>query len=735
MQNNDKGGSLDIEEIKDSNIDNQSQIIQKMNDLLVKQFDANIKAFQHFFPEVLSKFDNFSPSRSFEFFCSENGIPNLRFVDNGDVLYQVENPREFYKDEINLFLNSNKHIFCFHSQYDPYGQLTFKYLNEAISVVTQAKKQEEIIKLSDSDYIQNLIMFGCGLGYQLEELYDRIDVLNLVLIEPSKDIFYASLFAFDWNSFLNNLSSKNLTVKIIVESDANMVLEEMQKFYYERGVFVSSEASFFRTYGAVDNFDMDILTKGYPQTIVGTLGFFDDFLFGISHCCDSILKGKGFVVDTKLKDEFTQLPVFVIGSGPSLDNDIPFIRKFQDKAIVIACGTAIDALYHAGIKPDFYSCTERGPEVAQALEIIPDKHFFDDIILITGSATHPLVTQYFKHTAIFGKKDERFVSYLKANLKDFSNVQEIELMNPLVGNVGLSSALHLGFKKFYLFGIDCGKRLSAEKIHSKYASLYNNYGPNDQGPQFSSAIRAEANFGGDCGTNELFLTSAQMIHSVLYKFKDNHVECYNCSDGLFIKGTKPCRSDTLSESFMNLRQIDKKSFFEYMIKERTVSFELDSKTLHGVIHKELFNHICQNIIGMLKEATSSRRDVVLKMQEISEFLDKISKKVSRFYSHCVTSSLQRMFIEVSLALNISKDESKCMETADRVLKLTERLLGEMQDVFGFLPDYVCAEHKKHFKDGKLGKPFSDHEAPNIPANAVITKKDYDDPLKVFEKKQ
>ena len=73
---------------------------------------------------------------------------------------------------------------------------------------------------------------------------------------------------------------------------------------------------------------------------------------------------KNFVLRHQTLDKkYAKLPVFVIGSGPSLDNDIPFIRKNQDKAIVVACGTAIDTLYHAGIKPDFYACTERTPEI------------------------------------------------------------------------------------------------------------------------------------------------------------------------------------------------------------------------------------------------------------------------------------------------------------------------------------------------------------------------------------
>ena len=69
-------------------------------------------------------------------------------------------------------------------------------------------------------------MIGIGLGYHLARLYEQVEVENLVLIEPDTDVFYSSLFAFDWKNLLEYLhQSKHLINFLIgVESLKNLFL-------------------------------------------------------------------------------------------------------------------------------------------------------------------------------------------------------------------------------------------------------------------------------------------------------------------------------------------------------------------------------------------------------------------------------------------------------------------------------------------------------------------------------
>ena len=56
-----------------------------------------------------------------------------------------------------------------------------------------------------------------------------------------------------------------------------------------------------------------------------------------------------------------EIPVIITGSGPSLEKDLPVIKKSQDFCLVIAASSSVMALSNAGIKADIVVSTDGGP--------------------------------------------------------------------------------------------------------------------------------------------------------------------------------------------------------------------------------------------------------------------------------------------------------------------------------------------------------------------------------------
>ena len=90
---------------------------------------------------------------------------------------------------------------------DSYGQIHFKHNNAIARVISSEKR--DVIKLAELDCIPILVVNGIGLGYHLAEIYERIDVMNLIIVEPDLDVFYLSLYCFDWANLLNYLVENN----------------------------------------------------------------------------------------------------------------------------------------------------------------------------------------------------------------------------------------------------------------------------------------------------------------------------------------------------------------------------------------------------------------------------------------------------------------------------------------------------------------------------------------------
>lgn len=733
---------------------------EELADFLIERFNSNIESFKKFYPDIGKEFECYTPNKSIDFFCSESGTPNMSFSEEGVPFYEkhapiqflefssnsllkkintesisadVTDPKSFCKYQVEVMLNGKYNITNVTDEPDLYGQIHFKYLGSMVRFYNE-KAKRRVCKISECRFVPFFVLVGVGLGYQLEEMYEKIDIANLIIIEPNKDVFFTSLHTFDWKKFLDKVDAENKHVYFLLEDDIDRVGLGVYRAFIQRGLF--NLGANFIYYNYEDELNLKIhkeLVSRYKQ-VPSAFGFFDDAVFGIAHSCYSLCNKKNFVLKTDMFEEYQKLPVFIIGSGPSLDHDLPFIRKYQDKAIIVACGTAIDVLYHSGVKADFYANTERVPEISQALSVIPDKSYFDDIILLCSSVTHPSVVDLFSHTAIFGKKDENFCGYLAANL-NLKEIDTVSLMNPLVGNMGVSGAIQLGFKKIFLFGLDNGKKLGNKSIHSIHTTLYKKRGYSDETDFYSTRQRIDANFGGECETNDLFIQSVySMKISIAQLLEKTDAECFNCSDGALIDGASPIHSEELVDRFNLLKNIDKIKFKKYISSTKTKSFDVSYDQIRNIIYPQIYKRICDNILEIIKDRPSNLREWMFKIQSIGDFLNNIANDLSVFYARTADSSISSMLTILTSSLFATDDLEERQKNANHLLDIFEDYLLESPQIFEKLPDYIMGEHRKFYPNGKVGKDMPHCKAPDFPNEHIIIAKEYDDPVKEFVKR-
>ncbi|WP_281071272.1 6-hydroxymethylpterin diphosphokinase MptE-like protein [Succinivibrio dextrinosolvens] len=711
---------------------------QVMKEGLKDRFNRNMEAFRKYIPDVAKTFEKYKPKTNMDFFCLKNEIPNLIFTDSNDILYKTADPFELTHNQItNIINNSNINQLRYQVEYDPYGQLHFKYNNRLVEI-EQSVIRDKTVTPKQIESLPNCVMLGIGLGYPLADLYNQVEIANLIIVEPNLDIFYASLQAFEWAPFLDYIFENKLGIHLMLGQNSDQFFIDLERFYERHGRFLSGTWLGFIHYSNKKVKEFISLFDKHYRSINAAMGFTDDHLFGASHACYAVLNDKSFVLNTPLKEEYKNKPVFIIGSGPSLDHDIPFIRKYQDKAVIIACGTAIDALYHAGIKPDFYANTERTPQIKQALSTISDKKFFDDIVLLTGDVCHPYTLNEFKHTAIFGKPDEPFYPYFAMNFPEFRKVQHIQLMNPLVGNMGLSGAIFFGFNNLYLFGLDNGKKTGTNSMHSEYTSLYKERGVGDTGGNYTVTKTVPANFGGTCETGYLFDLSRRNMDFVLQmeKLSRPDLVCHNCSDGALLEQAKPVHSEDLKDLFDRLPDIDKKELFAYITQEKTSKISLSKELITKAFNNEIFTQTCNKLKSIILKKPDNRVDYIKNMETVSEVLYYLKTDPSTyFYGAALEGSIQTFFMQIARMLYHSKDEKACIDLADKGMDVISDFLDEIPNLFSHMPFIYLGEHQKIYKDGKVGVDMPNCKAPNLPQMHILVKDDgYKDPLSKFVKK-
>nr|MCR5605504.1 DUF115 domain-containing protein [Treponema sp.] len=619
------------------------------------------------------------------------------------------------------FLNNVFNPINSNYEYDCFGQFHFKYINEIIRRKNEYGHKSPQVKTIKS--VPLAIFLGVGLGYQLAETFERAEIGNVIFIEPDLDLFYASLFVFDWKNLLTFINSSKIPVRFIIGDKTAHIALYLTHFFMHNGKFLSVVTQIFSHYSSehIEKIKKDIRDL---YTHLYYMGFFDDYVFGVCHTCFALTNNKSFVNNSKLKKNYQTLPVFVVGSGPSLDNNIGFLRKNQDKAIIIACGTSIDSLYHAGIQPDFYANTERTTGIGQALNAIPDEEFLKNVILLSTNICNPKTYEYFKHTALFAKDNEYHIKQLSGSIHKLNNIRTIEGINPLVGNMGVSSALHLGFKKLYLFGLDNGKAINTENVHSKYTKLYNKLGVNDKSGIYNLPLKVKGNFGGEVESNELYQDSVFRIGKIIKDFqeKDRDIMCINCSAGCFIANTVPKHDYELSDSFERKSTIDKVEFHKYINEEKTISFKISEEDVKKVFDIVKYRNLVNEIAAKLDLEADSRIKCIKKFEDISvKLCDLLYSQQMCLDAEAINSSLQQMLMYASSVLYSKENENQCLKETKELINVIKDFLDETVDVFEKIPDYSLGFHYKYYPDGKVGKDKTYCKAPALPEKYVLTR--------------
>lgn len=759
---------------KDADREHVTQLLnlqQDMSEMLIARFANNMEAFKKYIPNIYEEFRNYRPKEPLEFLCTANGIPNLYFPERNEFFYKVYDPVALCNKQVDIILEKCpfKQL-TYNIDKEILGQIHHRYLNEMVSYQNRLEGQTTEGNPLVTGSCPIAIVVGVGLGYHLGHLYEKIEVANLVLIEPNTDLFFASLHAFDWANLLEFISKENRGIYLMVGQSKEQVFQDLNSYYDRHGRMLAGFMWSIIHYRSKEiDAIADQLIKDYERSY-STLGFFDDHMFGVSHALTNTINKCRFInrfVD--FPEEIAKRPLCVVANGPSLSADLPFLRKVQDKVIIMACGTAIETLYNAGIKPLMYAATERIKVVAEHLSIIPDDTFLDDIVLITSDVAHPETVKMFKHMGIFGKADETFFSLIALHLLDkFININGICMMNPLVGNLGAAAACEFNFNKVYFFGLDNGTKRNDLLTHPEENIFYkknedanknsfdktfqNGYEDQVEKENMSADERSalenrlsfsrlsfvgKGNFGGDVYTSYIYRLSAKYIDIVIKEHKRPEAEFFNCSDGLILEQAKPVHSDELLEKFMSFDDYDREEFLKFMDEKKTFSVDLTHEEAEKLCQKETFEFIVNTIQKILlrEPRPKTRIECVFLMQEICELINQIRYSRDRFITDFVDGSTSNMFIMILRILYLTPDEKEALKHAEAHFSYYNDFLEDCKKLYRYMPDY-CAENHHVYLNGKIGFDHEDSKAPVlIPRKPYVTGEDRDNyPVRKFVKR-
>lgn len=539
---------------------------------------------------------------------SNNGI-NIYL--KGDPIYP-ENSSEHLAGQLERFFQKPTALFTSPSYFQETPDISpvhDKYLFQIQNNIPQ-KQTGNAAYDAHLDSIPCLVMFGVGTGQQIQQLINLLDIKTLVLIDQDYSMLKASMHLIDWRPIFEYFDKESYSLEFNVHKDpyttgATVInsLKKNKTFYYNYiNIFLTYKTVFFKeTYEHI-RLNYSKLTYGW--------GFYDDEIMSIDNTIENINNNIPVFLGNKALPENSH--AFIIGSGPSVDNDIAYIKKHLDKAVIISCGSSIKILEQNGITPDYHIEVERTPATIKQLDYISSK-FLKKVNFIGLNVIPPEVFSRFKTSKLFFRTNDAGATLAP------SNMPKLEHCNPTVINGALAIASEAGFKNIYLFGADMGYK-DEKKHHSKY-SVYND--SNTVFYDYREAGTINSSFCGNFDKNEKFLSTEiyiwckQRVQNCIidYNYRQKKkINYYNCSDGLAIDSTVPLKSSNII--------LDKASEKDTVINTFEQNFSHNFRKLNKDIknqHKiqiQISTKIIDNIISIIS------KDKIISYSQLFTTMDK-----------------------------------------------------------------------------------------------------------------
>ncbi len=380
---------------------------------------------------------------------------------------------------------------------------------------------EKTLRLEESHF---LVVLGVGLGLQLPELLARSQCRCLVLIEPTLENLHHSLRVLDWAGLLAEAARREVEIVFITDRDPTDIAQKTLSAIRGNNPVLTDGLYLFEHYpSAILQQAAAQLKRELYSTIRG-IGFFEDEEVMARNSVANLDRPRLRLIDQTQPSRDT--PLFIVGSGPSLEQELDFLAGAAERVAIMSIGTTLRILLERGIRPDFHIELENTPNCARSVEATAAEFDTAGITLVAALSVDRRTADCFEDPVFFLREENTGTVLLG------QPVMPLSPSGPTVANAGLSAAIRLGFREIYLFGVDMGSR-----EHGRYHA---------EGSVFSTGLLPEnrrahqrfaGNFGGEAWGEAVLNWSRLYLEAVLRMFTGLTV--YNCSDGVRIEGATP----------------------------------------------------------------------------------------------------------------------------------------------------------------------------------------------------
>lgn len=348
------------------------------------------------------------------------------------------------------------------------------------------------------------IVFGLGLGYHVDHLLE-MDDKDIVIVET--------------NELLLKVLKDQPNIIVILQNKRVTLIEKLEKLHLEPNDQIIIIPAWHKS------LNNETLKEALQEIIwlrndgKSNEVLKENFILNIQTKCNYISNLKNFLLDES---------AILVSAGPSLDEQIDFLKKSKGKIFILAVGAAYKTLLLEGIEPDALVIEDPSPAVFAQVQNVSVK-----VPLFVASTVFPKVLSI--------QAPAKFIILQKGmtDAEVFARDNNIELLavGGSVATMGFSLLIHMGAKKIIFVGQD----LAYSNGHSHAKSSTSNQ-------DFKHSIKTQYHV---LSNNGIEVPTSLSWNRFRKFFEDQiaqhpTIKFYNTSlNGAVIKGTKYINSKNI----------------------------------------------------------------------------------------------------------------------------------------------------------------------------------------------
>jgi hypothetical protein len=449
--------------------------------------------------------------------------------------------------------------------------------------------------------IDKFIVIGTGLGMHLSMIDEKISPKQYMIIEDNLELFKLSLFTTEYYKL-----AQRADLYFSIADEENVFIQTMNaflenQFFYNR--YIKYVKFPTHTEDKIKQIQNSLITQPYIFFPYKATLF--KYMKPLEYMNDGykLLNVGGNFSNSVFKDK----PVLVLAAGPSLIENIEWLKENHHKFIIIAISTILNTLHKHNVKPDIVTQLDGGDTSLKFYENVLEDGFLNDAFMVFGSNIPVKVRAMFKKEQIYYfDEGENYISNYTA------------LTSPCIGSVTLILALLLNAKELYLLGInlavdqETGQSHSADYMYGYQADTKNKDKLSNVMENTKNLFQVRGNFRETIYTNAIMHASVQSLYRNIPIVKKEYQKVYNLNDGSYITQTIP----------KNVKEIDT-SLYE----------DIDKTKLALSIQEDLEKN---SIIRLSDKDVSSIR---LRLADAKETYKQIEE-----YSHTISYSNKEQYL-------------------------------------------------------------------------------------------